>query len=231
MSNWFHDHPAVSIISYTILIAGATWAASTFILKDNRLNLAKSEMESQRAVSEQYRAKTELLHKDIELLRAENQEYKSWLAQSKDALPIIVPQLVELRKQVAYLEGSKGGSRSVNLPIARQTETPNTNTPASSPVGVDTKPVPDDFSAVRTAKLGIAGVDLTTGSVVTVKHTFADQTAALIISFPGQDREVEEKVYAGKRFQFFWGGRTIFLTILEIQFVTDTVKYRLESKM
>ncbi len=84
MSNWLQDHPSTFVITYTLLIAGATWGASTFILQDNRMNLAKSELEAQKALVEQYRAKSELLQNDIEVLRAENQEYKGWLAQSKD---------------------------------------------------------------------------------------------------------------------------------------------------
>lgn len=84
-------------------MVAATWATSTFILQDNRLNLAKSELESQKTLAEQYKSKTDLLQKDIEALRAENLEYRTWLAQSKDAIPIMVPQLVELKKQIATL--------------------------------------------------------------------------------------------------------------------------------
>ena len=100
MANWFSDHPSTSIITYTLLVVGATWATSTFVLQDNRLNLAKSEVESQKSLAEQYKSKSELLQKDIEALRAENQEYRTWLSQSKDAIPIMVPQIIDLRKQL-----------------------------------------------------------------------------------------------------------------------------------
>src|SRR5262245_12205293 len=101
MANWFQDHAATSIVTYTLLVVGATWATSTFILQDNRLNLAKSEPESQKTLAEQYRSKAELLQKDIEALRVENQEYRNWLGQSKDAIPLMVPRLLDLKKQVA----------------------------------------------------------------------------------------------------------------------------------
>lgn len=72
MSNWFEENPTKSVIVYTILIATTTWAISTYVLQDNRIALLRSELDSQKALSEQYRAKSELLSKDLESVRAEN---------------------------------------------------------------------------------------------------------------------------------------------------------------
>lgn len=52
MPNWFENNATPAIMGYTLVIAGATWAVSTFILHDNRLNLAQSDLESQKSLTE-----------------------------------------------------------------------------------------------------------------------------------------------------------------------------------
>lgn len=221
MSNWFQDHPATGIITYTLVIVGAAWATSTFILEDNRLNLARSELESQKAVAEQYKAKSELLQSDIAALRAENQEYRAWLTQSKDAVPIMVPQLVDLKRQVELLKTKHSVlSEAVSVvPLASS----NSSTTAAS------KPIPNGFSEVRVAKLGSAAIDEVTGTIVTVLQTTSARKAELILSFPGQNPVTDQSAYPGKQYRFAWGERSVTLTLLEINFFTDTVKFRLTT--
>lgn len=230
MANWFSDHPSTSIITYTLVVVGATWATSTFVLQDNRLNLAKSEVESQKSLAGQYKSKTELLQKDIEALRAENQEYRTWLAQSKDAIPIMVPQIVDLKKQLARLSAQGVATPDTTIVSAPQpaasTAVPS---PPTSTTSAKPKPLPQSFAQPRTAKLGSAGFDETTGAIVTVKQTMPDQTATLLLTLPDRTQVVEERVYAGRQFKFNWGGRVIVLTILEIKFLGDTVMYRMQA--
>lgn len=225
MSNWFQDNPTTSVITYTIFVAGATWAASTFILQDNKLNLANSELESQKAIVEQYKAKSEILQSEIEGLRIENQEYRAWLAQSKDAIPIMVPQLIKLKSQLAKFKQLDGIAE--NATGTEISEIHNSSTATVSPKAQVVKNLPVNFSLAQTAKRGIAGIDETTGLVVTVVGTRANNTASLIISFPDRDVVTDESVYAGKKFKFNWGGQTIVLTIIQIEFYTDTVSFKL----
>lgn len=227
MSNWFQDHPATGIITYTLVIVGATWAASTFVLQDNRLNLARSELESQKAVAEQYKAKTELLQSDISTLRSENQEYRAWLAQSKDALPIMVPQLIDLKRQVEEMKAKPPAIPELVANAPSPTPSSPTPTPMSPPAVK--KPIPRGFSEVRVAKLGSAGVDEITGAIVTVLRTTTSRTAKLTLAFPGRPPVTDDGAYPGKQYRFDWGGRTITLTLLEIEFFTDTVKFRLNA--
>lgn len=56
-----------------------------------------------------------------------------------------------------------------------------------------------------------------------------DRTATLLLTFPDQPKVLEERAYAGRQFKFSWGGRTILLTILEIEFFGDTVRYRMQA--
>lgn len=227
MSNWFQEHPATSIITYTLVIVGATWATSTFILQDNRLNLARSELESQKAVAEQYKAKTELLQNDIAALRSENQEYRAWLAQAKDAMPVMVPQLIDLKRQLAELKAKPENLKDTAAVTPSTTPSaPMTNATSASTVR---KLVPRGFSEVKVAKLGSAAIDDTTGSIVTVLRTSVSRTAKLTLAFPGQSPITDEQAYPGKQYRFEWGGQNITLTLLEIEFYTDTVKFRLNA--
>jgi hypothetical protein len=229
MANWFEEHPARSIVTYTLVVVGATWATSTFILQDNRLSLAKSELESQKTLAEQYKAKSELLQKDLESLRSENQEYKNWLSQSKDAIPIMVPQLVELKKQIARLNALPGSEGDVKAQPS-QSSVASAAQAASLPSIGKGKPklLPQTFTQSRTARLGTAAIDETTGTVVTVKQTFPDRTATLLLNFPDRAQILEERVFAGKQFKFTWGGRSIAMTVIEIQFFGDTVSFRMQ---
>jgi hypothetical protein len=230
MTNWFSDHPSTSVITYTLVVVGATWATSTFILQDNRLNLAKSEVESQKSLAEQYKSKSELLQKDIEALRAENLEYRAWLAQSKDAIPIMVPQLVDLKKQLARLNAQSPATPDTVNTSPPQAAGSAAIAPPPTPTTVDKpKALPNSFAQPRTAKLGSAGVDDTTGLIVTVKQTSTDRTATLLLKLPDRSQIIEEHVYAGQQFKFAWGGRTFVLTILEISFLSDTVTYRIQA--
>lgn len=115
MSNWFETNPTKSVIGHTIAVAGITWAVSTFILQDNRVNLLKAEIDSQRAIAEQYKSKADLLSKDLETVRAENAEFRAWLNQSKDAVPAIMPRITELKNYIAALE-----AKSSRQPRAQQ---------------------------------------------------------------------------------------------------------------
>src|SRR5438874_194418 len=140
MANWFEDNPGKSVISYTLLIAGATWAISTFVLQDNRLNLARSELESQKTSTEQYKSKVELLQRDIELLRSENAEYRNWLGQTKDAIPVIVPRIADLKEKVTKLETELSHAR-------------------------DASPASPNLAQDHTVQIGSAFVDETTGLI------------------------------------------------------------------
>src|SRR3954466_8846174 len=114
MGHWFARNATASVVSHTLLVAGATWAISTFILKDNRLSLAQTVLESQKASTEQYKTKVELLQRDLESLRAENAEYRNWLGQTKDAIPVIVPQISGLKEQVAKLNVELASAHDAN---------------------------------------------------------------------------------------------------------------------
>ncbi|WP_313399896.1 hypothetical protein [Stenotrophomonas sp.] len=204
MSNWFENNASKSVIAYTILIGGATWAISTFILKDNRLGLAQSQLESQIALTEQYKSKVDLLQRDIELIRSENTEYRQWLGEIKDAIPAIAPRIINLKGDIARLEAEVTSLRAEN-PHA-----------ASTPVE-------------HSASLGSAFIDEATGLIFTVKKTTPERMATVLVHFPESGSAIESEIDPGKRWEFKANNKKYRLTVTEITFILDTVRFRIEQ--
>lgn len=199
MTNWFERNATPAIISYTLLVAGATWAMSTFVLEDNRLNLLRSELESQKTLAEQYKAKSELLMRDIDLVREENAEYRDWLGRTESAIPIMIPIVTDLRRRLAELETEAQKLRS----------TPDGALKSDSEGRVS---------------LGRAYIDTASGVILTLKRTSPDRTAEMILQFP-HEPQFEGAVFAGKRWQFKGARASYSITLTEISFLTDTVSF------
>ena len=202
MSNWFENNPTKSVLSYTLVIAGATWAISTFVLQDNRINLLRTEVDSQRSVAEQYKSKVELLQREIDTVRSENTEYRAWLGQAKDAIPIIVPRINDLKARIDELErknktlladGASGSKTSSEIEVSR----------------------------------GRAYIDEMTGVVVTVLEVGIDRQARMAVKLPGKATADEKTVYAGWQWGFKSGGKSYTLTLNEVSFARDYVKVKI----
>jgi hypothetical protein len=167
--------------------------------------LAKSELESEKALTEQYKGKAELLQRDIEALRSENAEYRSWLGQTKGAIPAIAQRISELKTKIATLEAEDERLR------------------ASSPS-------PLTVTAEHSASLGRAFIDDSTGLIFTVNRTTPDRIAQLTIRTPDQAVPIEGKFGPGQQFEFKGSDRTYQLTIIEVSFLTDSVVFRITPK-
>ncbi|MDP3745989.1 MAG: hypothetical protein Q8Q88_02965 [Phenylobacterium sp.] len=199
MTNWFEQNSTKSIVSYTIFVAGAVWAASTFILADNRVNLLKAQIESTSAQAEQYRVKLELLEREAATLRAQNSEYLQWLGRTENALPAIVPKVTELKAQVVGLTSEVAAYRTRN----------------GQPAGGNTE---------RRIKVGTADVDDLTGIVIAVLDTYADQSASVSVSVMGKVGK-PTKVKAGHPFSLTTPKGQFLVSVASIAYLTDEVKF------
>lgn len=200
MANWFEDHPIRSIISHTVLVAGITWAVSTYILKDNRLKLVQGEVDSQKAISEQYKSKIELLQREVEALRTENFEYKAWLVQSKDAIPVMVPQLLKLKEKVLALEEDAkkiNGKNPGNVSLLKE----------------------------QFVSIGKAYIDRELDLIVTVKKISIDRAADVVIRFPDKSTALEAKVNPGEKWDFSANGEKFNIVVSEISWIGDRVGF------
>jgi hypothetical protein len=196
MANWFENNPTKSVISYTLMVAAATWAVSTYVLQDNPLNILRSQMEEQKTIAEKYRSKVELLQRDLDVLRSENAEYRQWLSQTKDAIPNIAPRIVELKQQVSELKAAISSNAPLTVTARRQ----------------------------GTALRGTAYIDKATGLVFTVLQINPDGTATVRVKLPEEETTFEERgVKPGKQWPFTFKETKLNLTVTSIYFIADVV--------
>lgn len=197
MSNWFETNATKSIILYTLAIAGATWAVSTFILQDNRLNLIRSELDTQKSLSEQYKSKAELLSRDMEILRSENTEYKAWLSQTKDAIPGIMPRVTELKSYIGSLEDQLAQLKKLNPNLVIKEQ------------------------LIKDIRRGTPFKDEKTGLKIEIKEISVDKKASLLIKFPDRDVNTLVIVNDGQQFKFKVGLINYVLTIARVNYIAD----------
>ena len=197
MSNWFETNATKSIILYTLAIAGATWAVSTFILQDNRLNLIRSELDTQKSLSEQYKSKAELLSRDMQILRSENTEYKAWLSQTKDAIPGIMPRVTELKSYIGSLEDQLAQLKKLNPNLVIKEQ------------------------LIKDIRRGTPFKDEKTGLKIEIKEISVDKKASLLIKFPDRDVNTLVIVNDGQQFKFKVGLINYVLTIARVYYIAD----------
>ena len=198
MSNWFESNATTSIIIYTITIAAAVWAASRYVFQDNRIELLQSELNAQKAVSEQYESKAEILSKDLETVRSENAEYRSWLSQSKEAVPAIMPRISELKTYITALEGQ----------VSKLSK--------DSPVSVPT---------IRDARRGLPNIDELTGLRLEVQEVTIDKHASILVKFPDRDTKSQLSVKGGEEFKFKHGPVAYKLSIIRVYYIADGIEF------
>lgn len=205
MAHWFERNATPAIVTYTLVIVTATWAVSTFILKDNRIALAQSQLETQKALTDQWKQKTEILQKDLEAARSENAEYREWLGKIDGAIPAVMPRITELKNRISVLESQ------VKEPV-----------PAGGLIEYRLAQLNS-----HGANVGSAFIHDTLGVIFTVKKTFPDSTAEVLVQLPDKPTPIEEKITPGKRWTFEVDGVTYGLIVTNIIFLADRVEFRI----
>jgi len=126
MSNWFQNHPIYTIIGHTVLVATTTIVSTNFVLDENKINFYKAQSESataqinnEKAIAEQYKAKVSVLESDITTLRSNNERYLKWLGQDPKSFPSLEKEITNLnaKLEVAVLESlakSSNDNKSIN---------------------------------------------------------------------------------------------------------------------
>jgi hypothetical protein len=89
VGNWIQDHPAMSIVTHTLLVATATAGAFIFVFDSNKVTAAKAE-------ADQYKAKTETLEAQIAGLKDENKKYLEWLESDPKTFPSLEAKIASL---------------------------------------------------------------------------------------------------------------------------------------
>ncbi|NYT26387.1 hypothetical protein H0A73_22600 [Alcaligenaceae bacterium] len=204
MPNWFESNATKSVIIYTIVVVTATWAVSRFVLQDNRLSFAKSQLETEKSLTEQYKSKVELLQRDLDAIRDENAEYRRWLGKIEHAIPVIVPRITELKQRVDLLEKSLS------------TQSPHSASQA--------QPTHRDGLVRR----GDAYIDEQTGLVLAVREVNVYRQAQISLKLPDNEDLVTAHANPGDQWRFTAKDQAFTLTITSISYVTDAVNFRID---
>ncbi|RKE77973.1 hypothetical protein [Chryseobacterium sp. AG363] len=84
MSNWFEDNPTKSIIGYTLLIIGASWAFYKFTFEESKIDNYKSQIETKQATISQYQARIEYLEEENIRFKSELKDFEEWNSKSEN---------------------------------------------------------------------------------------------------------------------------------------------------
>ncbi|HEY1194688.1 hypothetical protein, partial [Flavobacterium sp.] len=84
MSNWFENNQTKSVILYTLIIFGSTWACYRYMYEDSKLELYKAQIESKQVEISQYQSRIEFLEKKNSTLEVTLKEFEDWNSKSEN---------------------------------------------------------------------------------------------------------------------------------------------------
>ena len=211
MENWFQEHPVYTIVGHTILIATTTWIISSFIIDENRVNLYKAQTENasaqinnEKAISEQYKAKISVLELELSKLRQENQRYLSWLSQEPKSIPALENKIKALEDQLKTVLAKVKSGLAV---------TPNQDS------GVK---LPYEFKSPFLK--GESFVDPKTKATLGVSGIYADYTASGVIYLPGSGTVELDNVKPGSSWEFEKDGTKYKLTLNGVNWLNNRLE-------
>jgi hypothetical protein len=181
--NWFENNPTKSVITYTLFIAGAVWATSTFVLDENKINTYKVEIENANIITEQYKSKIDILETEISRLKDENQKYLNWLENSPNTIPFMEKKMKTLQDE-------------------------NSNLMSKIPVNTNNNPNTDKSNeqlyskTVGDIKKGEAYADPYTGATIGVLDVNYNFEANLNLILPGKKTETINNVKTGTVWEY-----------------------------
>ncbi|MFJ5490298.1 hypothetical protein ACIPT9_03305 [Pectobacterium carotovorum] len=212
MSNWFQEHPAITIVGHTILVATTTWLISSFIIDENKVNLYKAQAENSNAqikneqsIAEQYKAKVSALESEITNLRTINERYLSWLGEEPKSFP-------SLEKKLASIESQ------LNEALQRASEaTKENNSPKDTSVYI-----PYEFKS--SFEKGTSFVDPKTSATLGVSDISSDYTATGVLYIPGKNTIDIYRTKPGATWFFEHNDKSYKLTLESVNWINNSLK-------
>ncbi|WGM25592.1 hypothetical protein [Acinetobacter pittii] len=196
MTNWFENNATPSIIGYTIVIVASTWAVSTFVLEDSKLSDIKSQLETQKVITDQYKVKVDILQKDIEKLQLENTEYKSWLEKEGKVVPsIFVAKNLQMQEEIKNLK-----AKIKNSSIESEDN--------------------------QSLSIGIAYINSELDISLTLDHVLVSNKAVIYIKLPNTNKNIKyNEIKAGDIITFEKDNKKYKITFTKVLFVRDVVEF------
>lgn len=205
MNNWFESSPARSVIIHTLVVAGAMWAAFTFLFDENKIAVFRAQAENEKATAGQYKAKTEVLEAEISRLRDENKKYETWLTATPATIPYFEAKLKVLTDENSRLKQDIVAARSA------------TQDPAASSSETIARP----YATSKVLSLGEAFVDPKTSATIGIGVISPNFTANGTISLPGKKPQELGSIRSGDNWSFAQGGKRYQLTVVKIDWFSN----------
>ena len=195
MKGIFYDNPVVFFVIYTIIIVGASWGVTTFVLDKRKVNTNNAEVE-------QYKAKMEIMEHDMNILREDNKKYLSWLQSIPNAAAFIELKLKNLEK-----DNLSQGDRLTARVAATGTE-------------ANKKP-PYGYSIENMHK-GEAFIDPYTGVSLGISEINSKFEATVILSIPGRPAQEFKRVKTGMSWNFDFKDEKFKIVVYKINWYNNT---------
>lgn len=210
MSNWFENHPTRSIVIYTLVIAGAMWAAFNFVFDENKVAVYRAQVENEKATANQYRAKTEVLEIEIARLRDENRKYLEWMVNTPNTLPYLEQRIKQLTDENSRTKGDLAGTS--------HSESSGTATLSVMP-----------YSTTKTLSIGEAMVDSRTNATFGIGRITSDFTASAVLTLPGDKPQELSQVKAGSTWSFVKDGKHYQLVVSKVDWFSNKAEVVLKE--
>lgn len=202
-SNWFEESPARSVVIHTLVVGGAVWAAFAFVFDENKVNAVRAQVENEKAIASQYKAKTEVLEVEVARLRDENKKYETWLTTTPTSIPFLEAKIKTLTDENNRLQQEHSEPRPTD----------------SAPLSSEQPGAP--YAASKTLSLGEAYVDQKTGATIGIGKISDNFTATGNITLPGQKPQIIEKIIAGNNWFFTHSGQKYQLIVLKVDWFSN----------
>ncbi|MDP4488005.1 hypothetical protein QDG88_08640 [Pseudoalteromonas piscicida] len=203
MSNWFEENPTKSIISYTLVVIAATWAASYFVIDENKINLYKSQVDNEKSVNRQLQAKVSVLEGKILDLSNENKQLKEWLSSEATSYPALVNKIQALEKKLSEGPLTAAGSAKNAHDSSNQKKL---------------------YSYSENFVMGQSFTDPLTNATIGVSQIASDYTADIYLFLPGKESLEKKGVKPGSSWVYGFEKKQYKLTLNKIEWIGSSLK-------
>ena len=206
LSNWFENNQTKSVITYTVAVIAATWAASYFLIDENKINLYKAQVDNEKAVNRQFQAKIGVLESKILELSNENKQLKRWLSDDTTSYPVLVSKIKNLELEIAK-------TKEVELSKTRDDK-------ALKPIKKEVKP----YSYSEEFVMGQSFTYPLTNATIGVSQIASDYTANIYLFLPGKESVEKTDVKPGSSWVFEFEKKQYKLTLNKVEWIGSSLK-------
>jgi len=182
------------------MVIAATWAASHFVLDENKVNLYKAQVSNEQAVNRQLEAKISVLESRIVELSNNNKQLLSWVSETPSSFPA-------LKNKITKLE-------------ARLASVPNVQKIAE----INKTEADKKYRYSEEFVKGQSFTDPLTNATIGVSDVSIDRTAKIYLYIPGLEGDEINDVKPGTSWAYRFKGKEYHLTLNTIEWIGSYLK-------